>query len=111
MTLDAEELSSKIRLERWQIEAIQNTFKEVFGDYSHLWIFGSRTDLSQKGGDIDLYIEPELTDLDELVDKRAKFYSLLMMRLGEQKVDIVLYQPLGDILVYKMAKENGVQLV
>jgi len=41
-----------------------------FGSKSHVWLFGSRVNDHQKGGDIDLYIEPELQGYDLLVNAK-----------------------------------------
>ena len=38
-------------------DIIVTTAKQMLGDDAMVWLFGSRTDDTQKGGDIDLYIE------------------------------------------------------
>ena len=51
-----------------------------------MFLFGSRTDDSKKGGDIDLYINAETCkDLKH----KNKFLLLLEQKIGEQKVDVV----------------------
>jgi hypothetical protein len=60
-------LSMKIRLSPIEIDHIIEAFKKHFPQGDGLWIFGSRVDMQAKGGDIDLYVETSLEDLDALV--------------------------------------------
>jgi predicted nucleotidyltransferase len=39
-----------------EVKAIKQTYDEVF-KYGDIYLFGSRVDDTQKGGDIDLYID------------------------------------------------------
>lgn len=52
-----------MRLNRKEQEAIKLTCLEVFGT-DEVYVFGSRVDDSERGGDIDLYIVPNV----ELID-------------------------------------------
>jgi predicted nucleotidyltransferase len=45
-----------MRLKKYEIEAIENTFLKKF-IHGEVYLFGSRVDDNQKGGDIDLYIK------------------------------------------------------
>ena len=47
-----------MRLTSFQREAIKRHFYEVFKE-GKIFLFGSRTDDEQKGGDIDLYIQTD----------------------------------------------------
>jgi len=47
----------------------------------------------------------------EVFDKKQKFWILLQDRLGEEKIDIVVRHPAQELLIYKVAREEGVQLV
>lgn len=78
-----------MRLSIQEQEAIVRTFRETFGPTDHLWLFGSRVDDTKRGGDIDLYIESELSTNDA-VDAKFKFLRTLQDAIGEQKIDIVL---------------------
>jgi len=73
-------------LSKKYIEVIKKNFKEFFiaGD---IFLFGSRTDDSKKGGDIDLYLV--LSNHHNLFEKKIKFLSRIKRELGEQKIDIV----------------------
>jgi len=74
-----------VRLKKWEIDIIKNSAKEVFGDEVIVKLFGSRIDDNKKGGDIDLYV---ITKNNSFENQR-KFWSLLQIRLGEQKIDII----------------------
>lgn len=100
-----------IRLTDFQKTAICEDFAKVFFKEDHLWLFGSRADLNKRGGDIDLYVETNLT-IDEVLQAKLDFARELFFRLDDQKIDIVIkYQGADDLLIYNQAKETGVQLL
>lgn len=68
-----------MRLNQFEIKSIKDSFKSAFID-GNIYLFGSRVDDNNKGGDIDLYIKTEDTD------KLVKLKNLI----GEQKKDVVL---------------------
>jgi predicted nucleotidyltransferase len=79
----------------------------------HLWLFGSRADDAKRGGDIDLYVETQETDMDRLYDKKVRFVSDMWNQMGEQKIDVIinaLFNP-TSLPIYKIAKETGILLV
>jgi len=76
-----------MRLTHKEIEAIKNSFKEVFVSGT-IYLFGSRVDDSQKGGDIDLYIQTD--NKDNLIEKKIDFLVSLKRKIGEQKIDVLL---------------------
>jgi len=84
----------------------ENTLS-IFGKESKVYLFGSRTDDSKKGGDIDLFVEPD--DRNDLLDKKIKYLAKLNMLLGEQKIDVIILKN-GDTLIEKIAGENGILL-
>jgi len=75
-----------MRLSPRYIEVIKKYFKEFFQN-GEVYLFGSRTDDSKKGGDIDLYFV--LEQHTNLFEKKIKFLSRVKRELGEQKIDIV----------------------
>lgn len=103
----------KIRLLDWQLNVIRNAFKKTFLINDHLWIFGSRVRLNARGGDIDLYVETSIDDEAAFVNARAAFYALLMVGLGEQKIDIVINRKSlnSDLPIYHIAQSEGVRLL
>ena len=76
-----------MRLKQSDIECIKQSFIEVF-DEGEIYLFGSRTDDTMRGGDIDLYIVPGNTD--SLTQKKFKFLVALKKRIGNQKIDVVI---------------------
>ncbi len=64
-----------MRLTTPQISCIREGVVEYFGSTSHAWLFGSRLDDQLRGGDIDLYIEPETQNPVRLVDAKLKIFA------------------------------------
>ena len=102
-----------MRLTAFQISQIREKVPAFFGQGSHVWLFGSRVDDEQKGGDIDLYIEPKIQDATALVDAKLKFLLEMHKVLGEQKIDVVLNRRKygADLPIYQIAKETGKMLL
>jgi len=102
-----------MRLTEFQTFQIQKETLRFFGSQSHAWLFGSRVDDDKRGGDIDLYIEPEIQNPEELVDAKLKFLVKMHRVLGDQKIDLVLHraQSKRDLPVYRIAKETGARLL
>jgi hypothetical protein len=100
-----------IRLREQDIKNMITLFSTVFAKGDRLWLFGSRVDPSKKGGDIDLYIETNIEDLSLIVEKRLRFVRDLKLKIGDQKIDVVINFP-GNIQlpIYDHAKKKGVLL-
>ncbi len=75
-----------MRLSKKQHSAIKSIFLEVFKS-GEIYLFGSRVDDTQKGGDIDLYIVT--TCKENLAQKKIEFLVKLKNDIGEQKIDVV----------------------
>jgi predicted nucleotidyltransferase len=75
-----------MRLAHQEKLAIRDTIHHVDSD-AIIYLFGSRTDNTAKGGDIDLLI------LSKTINLMAKLDILtqLHQRLGERKIDIAVY--------------------
>jgi len=96
-----------MRLQKFEIEAIKSTAQFIFGMQTIVTLFGSRIEDDKKGGDIDLYIEPE--NRDNLYEKKIQFLIKLKSIIGFQKIDVVMAQDISR-LVEVEAKTKGVQL-
>ena len=105
-------MKNKIRLRPQAIEYIKSTFKETFLINDALWIFGSRTDLNARGGDIDLYIETQTENIDEVFFMKKKFWNKLQYLLGEQKIDIIILRNnIKPMRIHEVAKNTGIRLL
>ncbi len=102
-----------MRLNPEEINAIRNCVGEVFGPETPVWLFGSRVDDRQRGGDIDLFLETTL-GIEERLRRRFRLLGQLQRLLGEQRIDLVLADPNdpqdSGRLVVREAKANGVRL-
>ncbi len=76
-----------MRLTKLEIDSIKQTFLDVFKT-GNIYIFGSRVDDTQKGGDIDLYIQS--LSKDNLLEKKLNFLSFLKQKIGNQKIDLII---------------------
>ncbi|WP_297455465.1 nucleotidyltransferase domain-containing protein [Persephonella sp.] len=98
----------KVRLSKDVIDEIINLSKKYFGQNCRVWIFGSRADLTKKGGDIDIYIEtPEYKNI---LDKKLDFLVELDKKIGEQKVDLVIKPLDSQNYISQEAKSTGIRI-
>lgn len=97
-----------MRIKKEHIDFIKTIAKDCFGKNAKVYLFGSRVDDKKKGGDIDLYIETDLKD--DLFKQKLKMLRMLHNLLGEQKIDIVINNFVTDKYIYKVAKNEGIQL-
>jgi len=94
-----------MRLNEKYSTTIKEAAKKYFGLNTTVYLFGSRVDDSKKGGDIDLYIEPEVND--DLLKKKLKMLAELHKILGEQKIDIVVKRSDALRFIEEVAKSEG----
>lgn len=85
-------IENHVRLSNRQIGVIRAIIKDTFGADAKVWLFGSRTDLTRRGGDIDLLVESQDHDPKRLVAAKTKAAARLYLMLDEQDVDIVCKQ-------------------
>ena len=101
-------LFKKIRLTSEELVAIKETARELFGEKSGVWIFGSRVRPDLKGGDIDIYIET--ANIDGWFDKKIDFLVKLKDKIGDQRIDVII-KPIDCIdIISKEAKATGVSI-
>lgn len=86
---------------------IRQKSKKLFGEKTKTYLFGSRTDDDKKGGDIDLFIEPETTQY--IFDKKFELLADLKIALGDQKIDIVFAEDSARI-IEKNARKDAILL-
>jgi len=102
----------RIRLKAEQINEIVRVFEEIFHQEDQLWIFGSRTNMEARGGDIDLYIETAETNAELVYNRKVKFIVALCKSLGDQKIDVVIRFINSNLQlpIYNEARNQGIRL-
>ncbi len=79
-----------MRLSEEEIAPIKNAVRTHFGDSAKVYLFGSRTDDSKSGGDIDLLIEHEAgLGGSGLVKAKLRTMTDIQFAIGDRKIDIV----------------------
>jgi predicted nucleotidyltransferase len=99
-----------MRLTSEQLKTIRETAAELIGLDARIWLFGSRADDQQRGGDIDLLVE-----VDRIVVDRVLMANRLAARLERRfqglPVDVVLRDPATLAQpIHEIAKRTGVRL-
>ncbi|TVR70018.1 MAG: nucleotidyltransferase domain-containing protein [Marinilabiliales bacterium] len=74
-----------MRLDREQRDAIVNTIRQLDPD-AGIHLFGSRTDDSAKGGDIDIIVLSSVLSYREKLLIRAR----LKEKIGNRKIDLII---------------------
>lgn len=73
-----------MRLSEQQHAIIRATVTESFGADADVWLFESRVDDTQRGGDIDLLIETNQVDVNAIARAEILFLTRMQNQLGEQ---------------------------
>jgi predicted nucleotidyltransferase len=95
-----------MRLTEFEIKSIIESFRAYFAT-GDIYLFGSRVDDTQKGGDIDLYIDTK--DSDDLFEKKLQMLRDIKAKIGEQKIDVVISSD-KQRAIEKEALKKGVKL-
>lgn len=74
-----------------------------FGPDAKIWLFGSRADDSQRGGDVDLFVEAAAKSTLEKIKCQMQLTALF-----DLKVDLVVGN--DDKPIHRIAKSTGVRL-
>ncbi len=100
-----------MRLNHHQIQTIKETIKGYLGESARVWLFGSRVNDDQRGGDIDLFIETTTPLTEDRWHIEASIDLALQKALGEQKLDILLHTATDKTLpIHLIAKQTGIEL-
>ena len=101
-----------MRLSKSEINIIKNVACEVWGDQTMIYLFGSRTDDSKKGGDIDLFVDLEAEqEPKKIMLQKAEFLGKLDFLLGEQKIDLLVKTHYNNYLpIIRTAQITGIAL-
>ena len=99
-----------MRLSDYQILKIKEAVRNVLGDEARVMLFGSRVDDTQRGGDIDLYVETN-HELPDYVAASCRIAAKIQMSLGDQKIDVLIGAPnIKEQPIHRVAKEHGIKL-
>ena len=94
-----------MRVTLHQIQTIQHQIHHFLGDRSAIWLFGSRLDDSQKGGDVDLYVESAQHKLMDTLRCKIALQDAL-----DAPVDLIVRKPLDASPIAQVAKNQGIRL-
>lgn len=99
-----------MRLTSHQVQLAKTTIDRVLQAPNRVWLFGSRADDAQSGGDIDLLVEMDV-QIDDRASTTCRLYGALIMALGDRKIDVLLKDARPtDAPVFEIAKRTGVLL-
>ena len=99
-------MDKRIRLKDEEIEIIKEVAIEIFGEDAKVYIFGSRVDLTKKGGDIDIFIE---TQKEVSLNQEIEFLAKLELKDIERSVDVLIKAKNRDNKpIFEEAKRTGV---
>jgi len=101
-----------MRLDSQEIAVIKELATACFGAGTVVYLFGSRVDDEKRGGDIDLYIETNESNVAWVLDAKYDFLAKLKRRIGDQRVDVVVNFPSRQQTppVIDVARRTGVRL-
>ncbi|EDP73584.1 nucleotidyltransferase domain-containing protein [Hydrogenivirga sp. 128-5-R1-1] len=97
--------TKKVRLKEEEINVIKTTIKQ-FDPEAKIFIYGSRADLSKKGGDIDILIISDKISLQEQLKIKAK----LITKLGDRKIDLVIAKNPKETSFVEMIYNQAVEI-
>ena len=99
-------MDKRIRLKDEEIEIIKEVAIDIFGEDAKVYIFGSRVDLTKKGGDIDIFIE---TQKEVSLNQKIDFLAKLELKGIERSVDVLIKAKNRDNKpIFEEAKRTGV---
>ena len=103
-----DEREKKVRLSDEYLKTIKQLAKKYF-DSDEVKIFGSRTDLNRKGGDIDIFIKTNKTE--KILIAKISFLREFEKQCGEQKIDLVVQSSISkDKKIFNIARNEGISI-
>lgn len=103
-----------MRITERQKKAILESVAKELGDAARVFLFGSRVDDNERGGDIDLMVEVPVC-IDDRVRKKLLIIGRIKRTIGDRKIDLIITWPdeYADDelpLILKNARKEGVLL-
>ena len=100
-----------MRLKNTEITAITDVTKSVFGNNATVLLFGSRTNDSLKGGDIDLLVQcNSIISPSEQYKLKINFLVQLKKILGDQRIDVLIEANQQESPFIQTIKQEGINL-
>lgn len=93
-----------MRLKKIEIKSIKAAVNK-YDENAHVYLFGSRTDDTKRGGDIDILIISDKIKNKEIRKIRLEIFDLI----GEQKIDIVTTPAVNSAFI-EYAYKSGIRL-
>ena len=93
-----------MRLDENEIKAIKGSIIE-FDPFCEIYLFGSRTDMSKRGGDIDILILSQVLTYNDKIPILCRIFE----QIEEQKIDLVIAKDTIDPFV-RLALKTGIKL-
>ena len=99
------QISNRVRLKDWEIKAIKKAIKK-FDENAKIYIYGSRTNLNKKGGDIDILVISNKISLQDQLKIKAK----LIVLLGDRKIDLLVAKSKDETNFVNLAYNQAVEI-
>ena len=93
-----------MRLHQTEIQTIKETILSL-DENAEIYIFGSRTDSTLKGGDIDILVLSKSLSFDD----KLKIKQMIFEKMEEQKIDLLIARDTSSPFV-RMALKKGVRI-
>jgi|Laugrefa1bdmlbdn_1035148.scaffolds.fasta_scaffold87132_1 predicted nucleotidyltransferase len=74
-----------------------------YGENAKVWLFGSRARDDERGGDVDIFVESDSTDI-----MMAMHCKVALADLFDMKVDLIVGD--GEKPIHRIAKSTGVRI-
>jgi len=97
-----------MRLSDRMQKLIVDGIRKSFGD-TEIYLFGSRTDESKKGGDIDIALALDINK-NEFRRKKIQFKKYLFQKGYDLKIDLLQWNKNIDVLLQDEIKKNHLRL-
>jgi predicted nucleotidyltransferase len=93
-----------MRLDEKELKAIKYSIIE-FDPICEIYLFGSRTDMSKRGGDIDILIISQFLTSGDKIPILCRIFE----KIEEQKIDLLIAKDTSDPFV-RLALKTGIKL-
>lgn len=95
-----------MRISNHESVLILSIIHAALGKDAGIWLFGSRADDTQKGGDVDLYVETQ-NRISAVVKSSLKGRIIDAI---ERNVDLIINDNTRDMPIFSVAKRTGIKL-